>query len=132
MSVNAIIDNPKRSGGILFILVATVAIFLSNRNKVTDQDDMRDLDAKLLSDLQHADIGYTDAVKATMLENNISVDDLKPLLTVEHVDYDACDPGNCHYTSYTIEGKTKNGKQVRFKIDSGEDGEDIQMLEVRE
>lgn len=91
-------------------------------------EEVQALDAKLLKDLQHQEI-QIDVKTATLMEcGDVTESELRMLFDINNVNYNKCESGNCHYTSYTIEGKLDNGTEVLFKLDSGEDGNVLRDL----
>lgn len=90
--------------------------------------DVQALDAKLLTDLKHQDLQIDPKTASLMECADVSEDQLRALFDINNVNYDKCESGNCHYTSYTIEGKLDNGNAVLFKLDSGEDGNILRDL----
>lgn len=115
-----------------FILVSTLvlgATLLQDKNDPeAPSSDVQALDAKLLTDLKTQDIEIDARSKCLMECAAISETELRTLLDISNLNYGKCESGNCHYTSYTIEGKTESGKQVTFKIDSGEEGNLLREL----
>ncbi len=119
-----------------FILVGAIALSAAiinpGKNENEPAADVKALDAKLLVDLRNQTIEMDDKTKCLMECQNIQESELKSLFDINNVNYAKCEAGNCHLTSYTIEGKLENGNQVTFKLDSGEDGNELRALTVNE
>lgn len=116
------------------LLVSTALLCSTFIHKKEDSNapsgDIQALDAKLLADLRHQKIEADPASTCVMECGHISIDQLKMFFDIDLVNYDKCDEGNCHFTSYTIEGKTDDGKSLQFKLDTGEDGNLIHALTI--
>lgn len=119
-----------------FILVGGIALSAAfigpNKNEKEPSADVKTLDAKLLVDLRNQEIEIDAKTKCLMECNAVNENELKALFDINNVNYDKCEAGNCHLTSYTIEGKLKNGNQVSFKLDSGEEGNQLRGLTITE
>jgi len=120
---------------ISFIVISTALLCISlipRQEKQQDEPskDIKQLDALLLTDLRTQEIEFSDAAKATMDCSNMDEQELKTYFDIENVNYTKCDPGNCHYNSYTIESTTKTGKHISFVLSSGEDGNYVEDLHV--
>lgn len=118
--------------GISTILVC--ATFISSYKTFDNAEpssDIKNLDAKLLTDLQNQEIVIDEKTKCLMECNQMSEAQLRSLFAIENVNYEKCEKGNCHLTSYTIEAKTDDGKQISFKIDSGEEGNEVRDMQVK-
>ncbi len=119
-----------------FIAVSTLVLGTTLMQNKTDENapdpDVQALDAKLLSDLQQQDITIDKRTQCIMECASISEEDLRLLLDIKNLNYEKCESGNCHYTSYTIEGKTSGGETVMFKIDSGEEGNLLRDLTLQQ
>jgi hypothetical protein len=89
-----------------------------------------ELDNRLLEDLKSQEFVVDEKSSCIMQCNQISENDLKAMFSAKNLDYNACDFKNCHLTTYAIEGTTPSGKQVRFKVETGEEGNAISQLEV--
>ncbi|MBC8048223.1 MAG: hypothetical protein H7Y00_15595 [Fimbriimonadaceae bacterium] len=133
--------NPKQVIGL--IVVSTVllcaTIITNNKTDSSKANDLaepsaavKELDGKLLTDLRSQEIEIDEKTKCIMECTNVSETELKSLFAIENVNYEKCEKGNCHLTSYTIEGKTNDGKQLSFKLDSGEDGNSLRELNVND
>lgn len=92
--------------------------------------EIKKMDALLLTDLKGQEINFTDDVKETMKCSGMNEAEMRSYFDLENVNYAKCDPGNCHYTSYTIESKRSNGKTISFVLTSGEDGNNVNDLKV--
>lgn len=119
---------------VVLILVGLVSfaatINFSQKSKNAPAEDIQALDARLLQDLQQQEIDIDAKTRCLMACQNVNESDLKSLFELKNVNYDKCEAGNCHVTSYTIEGDLKDGKKVSFKLDSGEDGNVLKDLKV--
>ncbi len=104
----------------------------TKEGKNSPSPEIQQLDAKLLVDLQQQEISIDDRTKCLMECAEIQENDLRSLLNINNVNYEKCEAGNCHVTSYTLEGKTQTGKAVSFKIDAGEDGNNLHDLKLTE
>lgn len=117
-----------------FILVSVIILFItiatSNPVKDGPSQDIKDLDAILLLDLRQQEINIDGKSKCGMDCMNINASELKEMFAVENANYSKCEPGNCHITSYNIEGELKKGNAVSFKLDCGEDGNTLKELAV--
>lgn len=109
-----------------FIVVSTLVLgttlMQEKKSETAPEADVQALDAKLLTDLQTQEIAIDPRTQCLMDCASVSESELRMLLNIKNLNYEKCESGNCHYTSYTIEGKLENGKQVMFKVDSGEEG----------
>lgn len=119
-----------------FIAVSTLVLGATLMQTKADENapdpDVQALDAKLLSDLQQQEIAIDKRTQCIMECASISEEELRMLLDIKNLNYEKCESGNCHYTSYTIEGKTSGGKNVVFKIDSGEEGNLLRDLTLQQ
>ncbi len=115
-----------------FIAVSTLVLGATLMRNQEDTKapsaDVQALDAKLLNDLKQQELQIDPKTAELMATHHISENDLRTLFDIDHLNYGKCEAGNCHYTSYTIEGKLDNGKEVMFKLDSGEDGNTLRDL----
>lgn len=115
-----------------FIAVSTLilgATLMREKEDAEAPDEaIQALDAKLLNDLKQQELQIDPKTAELMTTHHISENDLRSLFDIDHLNYGKCEAGNCHYTSYTIEGKLDNGKEVMFKLDSGEDGNMLRDL----
>jgi len=119
------------AGSIVVMTILLGTTLLQNKKDAdAPSEDVQQLDAKLLADLQNQEIAIDNQSACIMECAQIRESELRSLLDIAHLNYGACETGNCHYTSYTIEGKTEGGKQVQFKIDSGEEGNLLRALKV--
>lgn len=121
----------------VFLLIITATLLLcgtfisrSHQDESEPTAEIKKMDAFLLTDLQKQEIHLTDEIKATMQCGDITEKEMRSYFDIKNVNYGKCDPGNCHYTSYTIESKRNNGKEISFVLTSGEDGNKIYDLEV--
>ena len=120
---------------ILLVITATILLCgtIMSRNYNSESDpssEIKKMDALLLTDLQSQEINFTDEIQEAMQCGNITEKEMRSYFDIENVNYAKCDPGNCHYTSYTISSKRSNGKEISFVLTSGEDGNHIYDLEV--
>jgi len=117
-----------------FILIGAIALSTAlinpGKNKNEPAADVKALDAKLLVDLRNQDINIDTKTKCLMECQTIKESELKSLFDINNVNYAKCEAGNCHLSSYTIEGQLENGSQVSFKLDAGEDGNMLRELTV--
>jgi len=111
------------------ILLCATLIPQNNTEK-GPSDEICRMDAMLLNDLRQQEIVIDKVSEEQMDCSGMEVADVKNLFRIEDVNYDKCDPGNCHYTSYTIESKTKAGKTISFVVTSGEDGNHLQDMHI--
>lgn len=112
------------------ILLGTALISKNDTDKNAPSAEIQKMDAMLLSDLRHQEIEFTDETKTIMECSGMSEIEIKNYFDLENVNYSKCDPGNCHYTSYTIESKTGKGKNISFVLTSGEDGNHLDDLQI--
>ena len=124
--------NYKQALGVLIIVLLTSAA-VNRKNKAENNapsDDVKAMDAMLLTDLRHQEIDIEANAACLMECAAIEETELRALFDINNVNYSKCEAGNCHLTSYTIEGKLNNGNNVSFKLDSGEDGNVLRALQV--
>lgn len=114
------------------ILIVCAAFISKDPVENSPAADIKALDAKLLTDLHQQEIIFDKNTECLMLCNEISRSEIITLLDIKNVNYGKCEPGNCHVTNYTIEGKTSSDKAVQFNIESGEDGNIISKFVVAE
>jgi hypothetical protein len=119
-----------------WILIAVATILLGttliNREKKEDampSAEIRELDAMLLSDLRSRPVELDHAIVSTMDCAGLKENDLKELFAIGNVNYEKCDPGNCHYNSYRIESSSK-GREIAFTLTSSDTGTAISDLAV--
>jgi hypothetical protein len=127
----------QTSGKQIWLLIATSTILLCGtlikRNHHAENEpssEIKKMDALLLKDLQHQEIDFSEQTKETMQCGEINENELRSYFDLDKVNNAKCDPGNCHYNSYTIESKTKSGKEISFVLTSGEDGNQINDLKL--
>jgi len=120
--------------GIVVLITTTLIVcasFIENKPAENEPSaDVKTLDAKLLTDLQIQEVQFDKKTECLMSCVELNKSEILQLLDIKNVNYGKCEPGNCHYTSYTIEGKTSEGKKLQFKIDSGEDGNIVRDLQI--
>lgn len=112
------------------ILIVCAAFISKETTENEPSADVKALDAKLLTDLQEQELIFDKKTECIMECNGINQSEIIPLLDINNVNYGKCEPGNCHVTNYTIEGKTSSDKNVQFNVESGEDGNIISKLIV--
>lgn len=91
-----------------------------------------ELDNRLLEDLKTQEFEVDQKSNCLMECNQISEGDLKAMFAAKNLDYNSCDFKNCHLTTYAIEGVTASGKEVKFIVETGEEGNAISQLQVEE
>lgn len=125
--------NYKHAIGFILISTVILGVTLTRKNSDTEAPnaDVQALDAKLLTDLQQQEFTIESKSACVMSCANISEEELRLLLDIRNLNYEKCEPGNCHYTSYTLEGKTESGQLVQFKVDSGEEGNLLRDLTLQ-
>lgn len=125
--------NKKQLAFLLFIIAAiAIGSKLRNINSSGSDDTVRQLDEQLLQDLVQRPLSYSDSTECVMQCAGITEQDLKQLFSTRNLDYDNCDFGNCHITTYTLEGELRSGKHVSFRVSTGEDGDKLDQLIVEE
>ncbi len=112
------------------ILIVCAAFISKETTENEPSADVKALDAKLLTDLQEQELIFDKKTECIMECNGINQSEIIPLLDINNVNYGKCEPGNCHVTNYTIEGKTSSDKNVQFNVESGEDGNIISKFIV--
>ncbi len=112
------------------ILIVCAAFIIKEPVENEPAADVKALDAKLLTDLQQQEIIFDKKTECLMLCNDISSEEIIPVLDSKNVNCGKFEPGNCHVTNYTIEGKTSSDKTVQFNVESGEDGNIISKFIV--
>ena len=127
----------QTNGKQIWLLIATATILLCGtlmrRNDQPENEpssEIKKLDAMLLKDLRHQEINFSDQTKETMQCGGINENEIRSYFDPENLNYAKCDPGNCHYNSYTLESETKSGKAISFILTSGEDGNEINDLKL--
>ncbi|MBK9507453.1 MAG: hypothetical protein WBP31_01375 [Chitinophagales bacterium] len=126
-------DYKQVLGLLIIVLLSSAAI--NRKNKAASNapsEDVKKMDAMLLSDLKQQEITIDEHTQCLMECASIKETELRALFDIDNVNYSKCDAGNCHLTSYTIEGKLDNGKAVSFKLDSGEEGNQLRALNITE
>lgn len=102
----------------------------SANSDFTPSDEVQKLDAKLLLDVQGQEISFEEKSLCMLECSKLSEQDIRKLLVAENINYEHCEKANCHFISYTIESHTEDGRAISFKLDSGEDGNEIRDLQV--
>lgn len=123
----------------LWFLIIISGLFIGSRcmqesaekKFVSAGKSVDELDAALLHDLRGRQFSMDEQTACIMDCNGISQQQLTALLHPENIDYDNCDFGNCHYTSYTIAGKLDDGTGVRFVVETGDGGDIIRQIEIQ-